>query len=186
MDGKDESRRPNDKMLRPQLPRPRTSDHSGRAAQRAGAAVAAQGYTAVVSAAARAPRTTSPPRDGRTAGADAVAVSAATSQRTSAVARTNHTGVVAGAVVAVAAGAGVDVCHVATRTTAASWPYDNRRNCTVVVRRGRRRYRTRFSAARTVAVPNNHPRCPAASATCSFHPRNTRQHWRRVNEEHAR
>jgi len=183
MDGKGESRRPNDKMLRPQLPRPRTSGHSGRVAR---PAVAAQGYTAVVSAAARAPRTTSPPRDGRTAGADAVAVSAATRPRTSAAVRTNRTAVVAGAVVAVAVGAGVDVCHVVTLMTAASWPYDNRRNCTVVVRRGRRHYRTRFSAAQTVAVPNNHPRCPVASATCSFHPRNKRQHWRRVNGERAR
>lgn len=186
MDGKDENRRPNDKMLPPQLPRPRTSDHNGRAARRAGAAVAAQGYTAVVSEVAPVPRTTSPPRDGRTAGAGAVAVSAATRPRTSAVARTNHTGVVAGAVVAVAAGAGADVCHVATRTTAASWPYDNRRNCTAVVLRGRRRYRTRFSEVQTVVVPNNRPRCPAASATCSFHPCNTRQHWRRVNGERAR
>lgn len=121
-------------MLRPQLPRPRTSGRNGRVARRAGAAVVAQGCTAVVSVAARAPRTTLPPRDGRTAGADAVAVSAATRPRTSEVARTNHTGVVAGAVVAAAAaGAGVDVCHVATRTTAASWPYGNRRNCTAVV-----------------------------------------------------
>lgn len=175
-------------MLRPQLPRPRTSDRNGRVARRAGAAVAAQGCTAVVSAAARALRTTLPPRDGRTAGADAVAVSAATRPRTSAVAHTNHTGVVAGAVVAAAAaaGAGVDVCHVATRTTVASWPYGNRRNCTAVVRLDRRRCRTRFSAARTVAVPNTHPRCRAASATCSFHPCNTTQRWRRVNGERAR
>lgn len=79
-DGRDESRRPNDKTLRPQRPRPRTSDRNGRAAQRA--AVAAQGCTAAVSAAARARLMTSPPRDGRTVGAGAVAVSAATRPRT--------------------------------------------------------------------------------------------------------
>lgn len=101
-------------------------------------------------------------------------------------ARTNRTGVVAGAVVVAAAGAGVDAYHVVTRTTAASWPYGNRRNCTVAVRPGRRCCRTRFSATRTVAVLNNHPHCPAASATCSFRPRNTIQNWRQVNGERAR
>lgn len=76
-DGRDESRRPNDKTLRPQRQRPRTSDRNGRAARRA-----AQGCTAAVSAAARARLMTSPPRDGRTVGAGAVAVSAATRPRT--------------------------------------------------------------------------------------------------------
>jgi len=41
------------------------------------AVVAVRGCTAAVSAATRARRTTSPPRDGRTAGEGAVAVSAA-------------------------------------------------------------------------------------------------------------
>lgn len=193
-DGKDENRRSNDRTPLPLRPRPQTIDRSVRVTRSA----ARDCTVAVLEAVSAAQSTTLPPRGDRTddddvavdVAADAVVVVALTAWRPmpSAAVRTNRMNVVA---VAGAAAVVVDVCHVAIRKTAVSWPYGNRRNCTVAAPPDcRPRCRNRSFAVRIV-VHRNRLHCRAAWAACPSHRRNTRPchrcpRYRPETWEHAR